>query len=109
MRFDISLVCRLKPAGQTQTIEGVTLNLSRSGALIRIDNGRTLQAGDVLLTEVPLPTNRLFKQRCLACRGVAVRTFEEQEGCLVAVQFDHLEFRPLTEKPAPASVPLAVM
>lgn len=109
MRFEISLLCRLRPLDRSQSIEGITLNLSRSGALIRIDGGAVLQPGDQVLTEVPLPAHRLFKRRCLACKGVAVRTFEHNKGWLVAVQFDRLEFRSLTDGTAAAPVPLTVM
>jgi c-di-GMP-binding flagellar brake protein YcgR len=109
LRFDISLKCRVRREGQTQAIEGTTLNLSRSGALIRINGGASLEAGDVVVTEVPLPPHRLFNQRCLACKGVAVRAFEQERGWLVAVQFDHLEFRPLENGAAPVPLRLPVM
>ena len=90
----------------------MTINLSRSGALIRVmQNGYSAklpQPGDALWAEVPLPAHRQFKQRCLACKAVAVRTREEKGGWLVALRFERIQFA----NARPASAPedsLAVM
>ena len=102
LRFEIQLKCRVQPLGGQQFIDGMTLNLSRSGALIRvIPNGHPAvipQPGDALWAEVPLPAHRQFKQRCLACKAVAVRTSEEKEGWVVAIRFERIQFA--TAQPA---------
>jgi hypothetical protein len=102
LRFEIQLKCRVQPIGGQHFIEAMTLNLSRSGALIRvISNGHpTLvpRPGDALWAEVPLPAHRQFKQRCLACKAVAVRTSEEKEGWVVALRFERVQFA--TAQPA---------
>src|SRR5271165_3000151 len=58
LRFEIQLRCRVQPIGGQHFIEGMTVNLSRSGALIRmIPNGHPAlvpQPGDALWAEVPL-------------------------------------------------------
>lgn len=53
--------------------------------------------GDTLWAEVPLPAHRQFKQRCLASKAVAVRISEDQEGWVVALQFERVQFA--TAKP----------
>lgn len=104
LRFEIRLKCRLLSPTRPQVIDAVTVNLSRSGALLRLslngDGHAPVQPGDVLLTEVPLPVHRSFKPRCLSCKAVAVRTFEEEESQVVAVQFEHIEFRPVSSDSA---------
>ncbi len=112
LRFEIQVRCRVQPLGGQHFIEGMTVNLSRSGALIRVTpNGHPAlvpQPGDALWAEVPLPANRQFKQRCLACKAVAVRASEEKEGWVVALRFERVQFA----TPQPARTPedsLAVM
>jgi|SRR5450631_1810047 hypothetical protein len=112
LRFEIQLRCRVQPLGTQQVIDGMTINLSRSGALIRVlPNGHPTvlpQPGDAIWAEVPLPAHRHFKQRCLALKAVAVRTSEEQEGWVVALRFERIQFA--TAKRAPtAEDSLAVM
>jgi PilZ domain len=101
-RFDIRLKCRVQPVGGQHFIEGLTLNLSRSGALIRmVPNGHPAlvpRPGDALWAEVPLPAHRQFKQRCLASKAVAVRISEDKEGWVVALRFERVQFA--TAKPA---------
>jgi len=96
LRFEIQLRCRVQPVGGQHFIEGMTLNMSRSGALIRVTlNGHAgliPQPGDALWAEVPLPAHRQFKQRCLACQAIAVRTSEEKEGWVVAMRFERVQF-----------------
>ena len=95
-RFEIQLKCRVQPIGGQHFIEGLTINLSRSGALIRMvpDGHPALvpQPGDALWAEVPLPAHRQFKQRCLACKAVAVRISEEKQGWVVALRFERVQF-----------------
>src|SRR6266567_1334048 len=102
LRFEIHLKCRVQPIGAQQVIDCMTINLSRSGALIRVTpNGHLAvlpQPGDVLWAEVPLPTHRHFKQRCLSCKAIAVRSSEEKEGWVVALRFERVQFA--TAKPA---------
>jgi hypothetical protein len=96
LRFEIQLRCRVQPIGGQHFIEGLTLNLSRSGALIRVKpDGHPAvlpQPGDALWAEVPLPAHRQFKQRCLACKAVAVRSSEEKDGWVVALRFERVQF-----------------
>src|SRR5579864_1772137 len=112
LRFEIQVRCRVQPVGGDQVIDGMTINLSRSGALIRVmRDGHPLpdlRPGDTFWAEVPLPPHRLFKQRCLSCKAVAVRTSEEREGWLVALRFERVHFADAK----PAAIPvnsLAVM
>ena len=111
-RFEIQLKCRVQPIGGHQVIDGMTINLSRSGALIRVvrDGHPTplLQPGDALWAEVPLPAHRMFKQRCLACKAIAVRMTEEKDGLVVALRFEHVQFGTVKAAAAPASS-MAVM
>ncbi len=104
LRFEIRLQCRVQPIGSQQVIDCMTINLSRSGALIRVmPNGypaKLPQPGDILWAEVPLPAHRQFKQRCLASKAIAVRTSEEKGGWLVALRFERIQF--VNAKPAPA-------
>ena len=104
LRFEIQRKCRVQVIGGQQVIEGVTLNLSRSGALIRVvQDGRPAlvpRPGDALWAEVPLPVHQQFKQRCLSLRAVAVRTSEEKEGWVVALRFERVQFA--TAQPARA-------
>ena len=90
----------------------MTINLSRSGALIRVTPAgypaKLPQPGDILWAEVPLPAHRQFKRRCLAVKAIAVRTHEENGGWLVALRFERIQFA----NAKPASAPedsLAVM
>lgn len=113
LRFEIRLTCRLQRLGETQNVEATTLNMSRSGALVflaRDHQGDALpQPGDAVLAEVPLPAHRLYEQRCFACKGTAVRVDEGEEGWVVAVQFDHIEFRPLAAAAVATTAHQAVM
>ncbi|MGD0302613.1 MAG: PilZ domain-containing protein [Bryobacteraceae bacterium] len=96
LRFEIQLKCRVQPIGAQHFIDGLTINVSRSGALIRVvPNGHPAlvpQPGDALWAEVPLPAHRQFKQRCLASKAVAVRISEEKEGWVVALRFERVQF-----------------
>lgn len=90
----------------------MTINMSRSGALIRVvPNGYPtplLQPGDVLWAEVPLPAHRMFKQRCLACKAVAVRMSAEEDALVVALRFEQVQFGVVKAAAATANS-LAVM
>src|SRR5258708_7627859 len=112
LRFEIRLQCRVQPIGSQQVIDCMTINLSRSGALIRVTPdgypAKLPQPGDVLWAEVPLPAHRQFKQRCLALKAIAVRTREENGGWLVALRFERIQFANAKTGSAPEAS-LAVM
>jgi hypothetical protein len=93
-RSEIELKCRVQPENGLQVVEGTTINMSRSGALIEISAtcGPVPQPGDVLSVEVRLPTNLHFGPRCLSCKGVAVRTAKIGKGYAVAVRFERIKF-----------------
>ena len=111
LRYEVQLRGRVQPLGG-EIIDCMTINLSRSGALIRIaTNGHippVFQPGDVVWAEVPLPAHKMFKQRALACKAVAVRACEHKDGWMVALRFERVGFS-TAKRPAATVDTLAVM
>jgi PilZ domain len=95
-RFEVELKCRVQPGNGLRVAEGTTISMSRSGALIEISATcspeSVPQPGEALSTEVRLPLNIHFGPRCLSCKGVAVRTFKNGKGYVVAVCFKRIKF-----------------
>jgi c-di-GMP-binding flagellar brake protein YcgR len=92
-RFEIELACSVQPENGLQVAEGTTINISRSGALIKISAtwGPVPHPGNALSAEIRLPSTLYFGPRCLSCKGVAVRTDKLSEGYLMAVRFERME------------------
>lgn len=101
-RMDVELACRVwQPGIATPSSNGVTVNMSRSGALVSIreDGSRGLPGvGQMLELEMPLPVNEAFRQRCLLCQASVVRVLRTEPGdYLVAFKFHQLRFRELRQ------------
>jgi hypothetical protein len=110
LRFEIRLKGHVQLAGMG-VVDASTINLSRSVALILIspvDGAASMpQSGEALRAEFLLPANRMFEQRCLSCKAVAVRTWEDGQKWVVALQFQQIEFRPVTDR-APINAMAAI-
>lgn len=86
-RFSLALPCHVtSPYSRLVRIGGTTLNMSRTGVLVRFyDLGASQvlpQVGEVAPLEIDLPTSPSFSPRFLQCMAVVVR--------VVAVETDHL-------------------
>lgn len=76
---------------------GVTLNVSRSGALVQLEERESgfPETGNPIELEILLPGHGAFEQRCMACDGEVMR----ESGNQVALQFYQVRFRePLDRK-----------
>ena len=86
-RFSLALPCHVtSPYGRCIRIAGTTLNMSRTGVLVRFYHVGASEAlpkvGEVTVLEIDLPTSPSFAPRYLQCMAVVVR--------VVAVETDHL-------------------
>ena len=112
VRFEIQLTCRLKRGGALEMVDATTLNLGRLGALVASNSNHYAasipQPGDSVDLEVLLPVHRQFGQRCLACEAVAVRSTQDGERWLIALQFERVEIRKVPVQKAAATT-MAVM
>lgn len=91
-RIDTHLRCELQ-CGQ-RVFEGVTLNLSRTGALVRLPAiAWTLSAGQPVVLRVAMPQRPLFEPKCMECTGVICRTKEATTGCEVGLQIESVRFQ----------------
>jgi c-di-GMP-binding flagellar brake protein YcgR len=95
-RFEIELACSVQPKNGLQVAEGTTINISRSGALIKIISATwgpesVPHPGNALSVEIRLPSTLYFSPRCFSCKGVTVRTDKLSEGYLMAVRFERME------------------
>ena len=106
VRFEVRLTCRLRIAGESEVLSGMTLNVSCAGALITIadaDGNSLPQSGDPVKVELLLPPHRAFGQRCIACDGVAVRVNPDAHAGVLAVQFEHVAFKQAEPESMPAA------
>ena len=109
VRYEMQLSCRLKRHGSYDSVEATTLNLGRLGALVVTEMpshfGATLRLrpGDTVQLEVTLPAHQNFGRRCLSCDAIAVRCGNQEQGCVVALQFERVEIRTLLAETAAAS------
>lgn len=79
---------------------GVTLNMSRDGALIDMqvdDGGHSITTGDNVSVDLLLEESQRFEQRCMHCHGVIVRVDPHLESTRVSVQFVATAIRPVAE------------
>jgi len=102
-RFVSELRCMLRRNGEETGIEGTTINVSRSGALIRAarpaGRGSLPGPGEFVELELLLPSVQGQEQRCMACNAVALRTnLDNAGGIEVAVRFLRVEIRKSTEQ-----------
>jgi len=108
VRFQVNLKCRLQRPG-TEDIEGETLNMSRSGALIKLtDTSRNGNAdclpntGEALKLVVPLPVHSFFGPRCIWGEAIAVRRCNSGGECTLALRFEQVEIRRVEDSTASA-------
>ena len=97
LRFEVELACRLRWGHVREAVNGITQNISRSGALVRCwpgPNGRGMpRAGDSLEMHILLPHSNVFGQKALYCRTSVVRADRNLAGaCEIALSFEGLRF-----------------
>ena len=86
-RFSLALPCHVNsPDTRFVRVDGTTLNMSRTGVLVRFYHLGASEAlpkvGEVAPLEIDLPTSPSFAPRFLQCMAEVVR--------VVAVESDHL-------------------
>lgn len=78
-------------------MDGMTINLGRSGALVRVPCNGNLeqlpQLGDSLELELPLPIHKSFGPRCVYCRANTVMLSQLQDEVILALEFEHIQIR----------------
>lgn len=105
----MQLNCRLKRHGSYEAVEATTVNLGRLGALVvtgkpaHFHTKLVLRPGDPVQLEVSLPAHQNFGRRCLSCDAITVRCANQDEGSVVALQFQRVEIRTLLADTAAAS------
>ena len=112
VRYEIRLACRLRMGNQHEGINGMTLNLGCTGALVAVPDARSangfLGPGDPIKVAIFLPPNPVFGQRALDCEGKVVRLHAEDSTPVVAIQFEQVAFKKVEPGPK-AAVSMAVM
>ena len=98
LRFDVELACRLRWGHVAESVNGITQNISRSGALIWCwpgpKDGGVPRVGDSLEMNILLPHSNVFGQKALHCRTVVVRVDRNLAGaCEIALSFEQLRFQ----------------
>lgn len=101
-RFALSFPCRLRsPFRDFPDLAAVTLNISRTGVLMRLlkplPMGVGPEPGQLVEANIELgePADR---GRCLHCEGIVLR-IERGESPVVAVRVRRMEFRQRTSVP----------
>ena len=97
LRFDVELACRLRWGPVREAVNGITQNISRSGALIWYwpsQNGSSMpHVGDSLEMHILLPHSNVFGQKALYCKTMVVRADRNLAGaCEIALSFEQLRF-----------------
>ncbi len=97
-RYPVQLVCRVSSPFETfDDLSGVTLNMSRSGVLISLDETGPSQPMPVvgqparITLELPLPPGP--QRRCIECVGRVVRLGDGAGSRSVAFELRRYEFR----------------
>jgi hypothetical protein len=102
-RLPLDLLCQLGiPGPKPWKASGRTLNISRSGVLVKLDSLLAAPAapvlGAALRVDIELPTKRYLR-----CHGRVVRVqASADEGPTLAVAVKRMEFRQSLRKPAMA-------
>ena len=95
-RLDLTLECVLGPTDAGGSgISGSTVNISRTGALVRcrLWEGELPLEGDVLDIELALAANGVGHRRCIRGQVSVVRTSLDEDGApLLALKFGKIEF-----------------
>jgi hypothetical protein len=89
------------PGNDSLCFKGLTVNISRSGALVEVERGGPMLApGHAMHLELPLAANGNFGPKCLYFRGTEVRTTSSTGYlCYVALSFDSVMVRELRAEP----------
>ena len=98
LRFEVELSCRLRWGHVKESLNGITQNVSRGGALISCWPGHDGQdmpsVGDALEMHILLPHSNVFGQKALFCRTLVVRVDRNLVGAYeIALSFEQLQFR----------------
>lgn len=102
-RLPLDLTCYLHSRGLKHwKITGRTVNISRSGVLIRLETTAVTQLppppGSHLCVDIELPTGRVLR-----CHGRLVRMTEcRSDGTVLAAAIERMEFRQQAGKPVAA-------
>ncbi len=102
-RLPLELTCYLHSRSLKHwKIAGRTVNISRSGVLVRLKTTAVTQLppppGSHLCVDIELPTGRLLR-----CHGRLVRMTEcRSDGTMLAAAIERMEFRPQASKPVAA-------
>lgn len=104
----LQLPCRLFDEGRASASEGITVDVTRQGALIECPppplSRRGPQEGDIVTVEIALPRGPA-ERRCFRGRARIVRLERSAAGVLrLAVEFSRLQFARWQPEPqAPAA------
>ena len=100
-RYPVQLICRISSPLETfGDLSGVTLNISRSGLLISLDEAGSPQpmpvVGQAARITLELPQLPSSQRRCIECLGHVVRLGQGTEAHSVAFDLKSYEFRGCT-------------
>jgi hypothetical protein len=81
-------------------LDGLTENISRDGALIRLEFSHRLPVGMKVDVEILMNYSRHFEMKCMYCRGEIVWVIEEtRRSYRIGVHFDRVDFRRASAAP----------
>src|SRR5258708_3286728 len=96
VRYEVRLPCRIRIGNQHEDMNGMTLNVGCTGALVAVTDVSTLNGfgpGDPIKVSILLPPNPVFGQRTLDCEGSVVRLHKESGNPVVGIQFEQAMFK----------------
>jgi hypothetical protein len=113
IRSEVGLECLIKPRGARITHEVAhTVNLSRSGVLIRWPQSASgadqPTLGQHLTFDILLPSAPEFGQRIIACQGRVVRVSRSDSDTLVAATIQRMNLKQTEYAVQNIDMPLAV-
>ncbi len=94
LRYEVRLPCQVfSPLRAFENLSGVTLNMSRSGVLLTLEQtdppSRLPVVGQVARIVLELPRST-HERRCVECRGRVVRV--DKDSTSVAFEFRRFQF-----------------
>jgi len=82
----------------TRRVGATTENVSRQGALIRLEEDVRVRVGALVAVELILNGTVSLNRKCMYCQGVVTRVLERPGMPVkICVRFDHVDFRDLAE------------
>ena len=99
LQVDIALPCDVAMAPRApQTYQGVTEQIGRENAVIRLDPRQPAaewpRVGDVVTANCSLPVDGTSRYTTIQCRGTVTRVVLTESGApRLEVRLDHLKFR----------------